>query len=130
MTEGNFKKFEFYDDCPVRNVLDRVGDKWSILIISILGECGTMRFNQLHQLIGNISQKMLTVTLRALEADGLVSRTMYPEIPPRVEYCLTPLGESLLPALEGLTRWAAENMPAVLASRQDYKGRTARVHAS
>jgi DNA-binding HxlR family transcriptional regulator len=121
----SYKKFDLHDDCPVRNVLDRVGDKWSILIISILGECGTTRFNQLNQMIGNISQKMLTVTLRTLEADGLVLRTMYPEIPPRVEYSLTPLGQSLLPAMEGLTRWAAENMPAVLASRQQYKTRAA-----
>ena len=123
MIEENYKKFSGLEDCPVRNVLDRVGDKWSILIISILGECGTTRFNQLNQKIGNISQKMLTVTLRTLEADGLVRRTIYPEIPPRVEYNLTPMGKSLLPAIEGLTRWAQENMPAVLASREQYKNR-------
>jgi len=123
MIEENYKKFSGLEDCPVRNVLDRVGDKWSILIISILGECGTTRFNQLNQKIGNISQKMLTVTLRTLEADGLVRRTIYPEIPPRVEYNLTPMGKSLLPAIEGLTHWAQENMPAVLASREQYKNR-------
>jgi DNA-binding HxlR family transcriptional regulator len=129
MTEDIYKKFDSYDDCPVRGVLDRVGDKWSILIISILGEYGTMRFNQLNQVIGNISQKMLTVTLRTLEADGLVLRTMYSEIPPRVEYSLTPLGQSLLPAMETLIRWATENMPAVLASREQYKARNTRVYA-
>jgi DNA-binding HxlR family transcriptional regulator len=129
MLEGNSKILYLDDDCPVRNVLDRVGDKWSILIISILGDQGTVRFNQLNQMIGNISQKMLTVTLRTLEADGLVLRTMYPEIPPRVEYSLTPLGESLLPAMEGLTRWAKDNMPAVLASREQYKARTGGVYA-
>jgi DNA-binding HxlR family transcriptional regulator len=129
MMEGTFKKFDSYDDCPVRNVLDRVGDKWSILIISMLGENGTMRFNQLNQVIGNISQKMLTVTLRTLEADGLVLRTMYPEIPPRVEYSLTPLGQSLLPAIESLRQWATENMPKVLASRQQYKARNTPVYA-
>jgi DNA-binding HxlR family transcriptional regulator len=120
MIEENYKNFSLVEDCPVRNVLDRVGDKWSILIISILGECGTLRFNQLSHKIGNISQKMLTVTLKTLEADGLVSRKLYPQIPPRVEYTLTPLGESLLPAIESLTSWAAEHMPAILASRKQY----------
>ena len=96
------------------------GDKWSILIISILGERGTLRFNELNQQIGNISQKMLTVTLKTLEADGLVSRKMYPQIPPKVEYTLTPLGESLLPFIASLTNWALQNMPAILASRAKY----------
>lgn len=117
----NYKKFSLTDDCPVRNVLDRVGDKWSILIISVLGDCGTMRFNQLNNTIGNISQKMLTVTLKTLEADGLVARRLYPQIPPKVEYSLTELGESLLPAVAGLTSWAQQNMPAILASRAQYK---------
>jgi DNA-binding HxlR family transcriptional regulator len=129
MIAEKYKNFSLIEDCPVRNVLDRVGDKWSILIISILGDCGTLRFNQLNQKIGDISQKMLTVTLRTLEADGLVLRTMYPEIPPRVEYSLTPLGESLLQAMGILTGWAQENMPAVLASRQQYKIRTGSVYA-
>ena len=120
MIAENYKKFSFVEDCPVRNVLDRVGDKWSILIISILGECGTLRFNQLNHTIGNISQKMLTVTLKTLEADGLVSRKIYPEIPPKVEYTLTPLGISLLPAIEILTSWAKENMPAIMVSRKQY----------
>jgi DNA-binding HxlR family transcriptional regulator len=121
MIEENYKNFSLVADCPVRNVLDRVGDKWSILIISILGECGTLRFNQLSHKIGNISQKMLTVTLKTLEADGLVTRKMYPQIPPRVEYTLTALGESLLPAIANLTSWAQQHMPAILASREQYK---------
>lgn len=121
MIEENYKNFSLVEDCPVRNVLDRVGDKWSILIISILGECGTQRFNQLNHRIGNISQKMLTVTLKTLEADGLVSRKMYPTIPPKVEYTLTPLGESLLPAVAGLTAWAVQHMPTILASREQYR---------
>jgi len=121
MITENYKNYALVDDCPVRNVLDRVGDKWSILIISILGECGTLRFNELNHLIGNISQKMLTVTLKTLEADGLVARKMYPQIPPKVEYNLTPLGESLLPAIDSLTQWAKINMPAILASRAKYK---------
>lgn len=121
MIAENYKNYTLVDDCPVRNVLDRVGDKWSILIISILGECGTLRFNELNSLIGNISQKMLTVTLKTLEADGLITRKMYPQIPPKVEYSLTPLGQSLLPAIDSLTQWAKENMPAILASRAKYK---------
>ncbi|MGZ3872911.1 MAG: winged helix-turn-helix transcriptional regulator [Mucilaginibacter sp.] len=121
MIAENYKYFSMVTDCPVRNVLDRVGDKWSILVISILGECGTLRFNELNQTIGNISQKMLTVTLKTLEADGLVARKMYPQIPPKVEYSLTALGESLLPAIASLTAWAQQNMPAVLASRARYK---------
>jgi len=121
MKEKNDKKISLVSDCPVRNVLDRVGDKWSILIIGILGECGTLRFNQLNHKIGDISQKMLTVTLKTLEADGLVERKMYPEIPPKVEYKLTRLGESLIPAIENLVNWANEHMPAIMSSRQQYK---------
>jgi len=121
MKEENEKKIRLAGDCPVRNVLDRVGDKWSILIIGILGEYGTLRFNQLNHKIGDISQKMLTVTLKTLEADGLVERKMYPEIPPRVEYKLTRLGESLIPAIENLVNWANEHMPAIMSSRQQYK---------
>jgi DNA-binding HxlR family transcriptional regulator len=120
MIAENYKNFSEVENCPVRNVLDRVGDKWSILIISILGECGTLRFNELNHRIGNISQKMLTVTLKTLEADGLVSRKIYPTIPPKVEYTLTPIGQSLLPAIEGLTKWAVQHMPTILASREQY----------
>ena len=93
------KKLEDYDlhaSCPIRNVLDRFGDKWSILVILLLGEHKTaMRFNEVAQTIGDISQKMLTVTLRTLEADGMVVRKHYPEIPPRVEYRLTTKGQEL-----------------------------------
>jgi len=106
------------DTCPVRNVLDRFGDKWSILVIIILGDYGPMRFNALNNTIGDISQKMLTVTLRTLEADGLVLRTLYPEIPPRVEYELTDLGRSLLPLIGSLQQWALQNMPAIMENRK------------
>ncbi|MDP4206158.1 MAG: helix-turn-helix domain-containing protein, partial [Bacteroidota bacterium] len=75
--------------CPIRNILDRFGDKWSILVIITLGKNGKMRFNELNNAINDISQKMLTVTLRTLEADGLLTRTIYPQIPPKVEYELT-----------------------------------------
>jgi len=118
--KGNLEKFSFADNCPVRNVLDRIGDKWSILVISILGECGTMRFNEINATIGTISQKMLTVTLKTLEADGLISRKIYAQVPPRVEYTLTDLGTSLLPAMAVLTKWALDNMPAIKASREQY----------
>ena len=123
MVKENLKKFEMIDDCPVRGVLDRVGDKWSILVVTILGESGTLRFNELNAVIGTISQKMLTVTLKTLEADGLVSRKIYPQVPPRVEYSLTPLGESLLPAMSLLVDWALKNMPAIKASRAEYSQR-------
>lgn len=117
------KNFELYrnkEKCPVRNILDRFGDKWSVLVIIILGREGTMRFNELNKTIGDISQKMLTVTLRTLEADGLVSREVFPEVPPRVEYTLTPMGESLLPLIEDLSDWAAEHFSDVLESRKDF----------
>jgi DNA-binding HxlR family transcriptional regulator len=104
-------------DCPVRQVLDRIGDKWSSLVILHLGEYGMMRFNGLSQVIGDISQKMLTVTLRNLEADGLVSRKAFAEIPPRVEYKLTTLGESLVPLLKQLVDWADTNMGVIKRSR-------------
>ena len=120
MATEKVKKGETITDCPIRNVLDRVGDKWSILVIIMLGDHGTLRFNQLHGHIGTISQKMLTVTLKTLEADGLVTRTMYPQIPPRVDYALTDLGRSLLPAVATLTTWASANMPTILASRTKY----------
>jgi DNA-binding HxlR family transcriptional regulator len=111
-------------NCPVRQVLDRVGDKWSTLVITLLGEKGTLRFNELSQAIGDISQKMLTVTLRNLEADGLLTRKMYQEIPPRVEYTLTPLGETLLPLIRELTVWADKNIETIKKNRRRYAERT------
>lgn len=117
----SLEKYSMVDVCPVRNVLDRFGDKWSILIIIILGENGTMRFNELHKTISNISQKMLTVTLRTLETDGLVARKIYPEVPPRVEYMLTDIGYSLLPHIQNLADWANANMPAIAQSRKQLK---------
>ena len=115
---GNkFEKCAAQSDCPIRSVLDRLGDKWSMLAILILGEVEKLRFNELHKAIGDISQKMLTVTLRTLEADGLVCRTVFPEIPPKVEYNLTERGRSLLPHLHSLSAWATENMPAIKESR-------------
>jgi len=92
--------------CPIRGLLCRLGDKWSLLVLVSLDANGTMRFGDLGRSIGDISQRMLTVTLRSLEADGLVSRRVYPEVPPRVEYTLTPAGRSLMPHLGSLVQWA------------------------
>ena len=111
-------------NCPVRQVLDRIGDKWSTLIILILGDSGVMRFNEIGGAIGDISQKMLTATLRNLEADGLVSRKMYQEIPPRVEYELTELGHSLVPLIQQLEVWASEHFPTIKRNRNRYAAKT------
>lgn len=100
----------------IREVLDRIGDKWTVLVISTLaGE--SLRYSDLQASIPGISQRMLTVTLKALERDGLLVRTAYPEIPPRVEYELTPLGHSLLEAVTALAGWAAAHYEDVAASR-------------
>lgn len=96
--------------CPVRNVLSRIGDKWSMLVLITLQANGTMRFSDIHKTIGDVSHRMLTVTLRSLEQDGLVSRKIYAEVPPRVEYCLTDTGNSLIPHIQGLVAWAVEHM--------------------
>lgn len=107
-----------YPICPIRNVLSRIGDKWSLLVIYTLQSNGRMRFGELHRAIPDISQKMLTVTLRTLEQDGMVVREIFPEIPPRVEYSLTPRAQSLLPHIEGLIAWALENMEGILNDRR------------
>lgn len=119
--ENNLNKYSIAEKCPVRNVLDRFGDKWSVLILLVLGEVDNMRFNKIHKTISDISQKMLTVTLRSLEADGLVKRTIFPEIPPRVEYEITERGKSLLIHIQGLTNWAVENMDDISESRVKFK---------
>ncbi|MDR6561306.1 MULTISPECIES: helix-turn-helix domain-containing protein [unclassified Arcicella] len=113
--------FTISANCPVRNVLDRFGDKWSILILIVLGQNGTMRFNEINKTIGDISQKMLTVTLRTLEADGLISRQVFPEIPPKVEYQLTHLGFSLVPHINNLATWANEHIVEIKSSREKFK---------
>ncbi len=103
--------------CPIRNILCRFGDKWSILVLLTLKDGTVMRFNELHRSIPDISQKMLTTTLRTLEADGLLTRTIYPEVPPRVEYQLTETGQSLLPHIQSLVDWALEHKETVLEAR-------------
>jgi DNA-binding HxlR family transcriptional regulator len=111
--------------CPAREILDLIADKWSTLIISVL-ENRSLRFAELERQIGGISQKMLTQTLRNLERDGLVQRTVYPEVPPRVEYALTPLGKTLCVPLSEIIRWSEENITAVMAAQQNYDERVTR----
>lgn len=122
--ETGREKYADAASCPIRNVLDRFGDKWSILVLLILDEYGTLRFNELHRTIGEVSQKMLTVTVRSLEADGLLDRTIYAEIPPRVEYRLTARGKGLMPHIHGLVQWAHTNLPAIRKSRQKHQSGT------
>ena len=107
--------------CPVKDIMARFGDKWSIYTVLLLGQHQRMRFNELRMGISGISQRMLTVTLRSLEEDGIVSRTIYPEIPPRVEYQLTKLGESLLKQLLKLASWAEENFGEIMKARKQYE---------
>lgn len=103
--------------CPVRDILSRLSSKWAMLVLVTLNANGTMRFGDIQRSIGDISQRMLTVTLRALEADGLVCRRIYPEVPPRVEYELTERGHSLIPYVEGLVNWALANMTDIVEER-------------
>jgi DNA-binding HxlR family transcriptional regulator len=110
--------------CPIKDVLARFGDKWSIYTILMLGKQEKLRFNELKNLIAGVSQRMLTVTLRSLEEDGLVSRVVYAEIPPRVEYALTPLGQSLLLQLLELADWAKLNIDQILEARERYGKKT------
>lgn len=112
-----------HPECPIRNVLARIGDKWSLLVIFTLDRMPSVRFGELLRALPDISQKMLTVTLRTLEEDGLVIRTAYPEIPPRVEYMLTPRAQSLLPHIHALIAWAGEHMPAILEERRAARSR-------
>jgi DNA-binding HxlR family transcriptional regulator len=107
------------EECPIRDILDRIGDRWSLLVLSTLSS-GTLRFTALKREIGDISQRMLAQTLRRLEQDGFVSRTVHPTIPPRVDYALTPLGRSFLAPLDVLIRWADDNHMAVRAAREAY----------
>jgi DNA-binding HxlR family transcriptional regulator len=109
-------------NCKAREVLGRIGSKWSIYVISMLGE-QTMRFGDLKKSIDGISQRMLTVTLRTLERDGLVRRTVYPVVPPRVEYTLTPLGATLLDVVGTMAQWAEEHVPEIDAARTAYDAR-------
>jgi len=108
--------------CRAREVLRRVGDKWSMYVIDLLGQ-GTKRFSELHRSIDGITARMLTVTLRGLERDGVVTRTIHPVIPPRVDYALTPMGLTLLDAIGQLVSWADSHLPEISAAQADYDAR-------
>ncbi|MEV5751616.1 helix-turn-helix domain-containing protein [Actinoallomurus sp. NPDC052308] len=110
-------------DCRARENLDRIGDKWSLYLIALLAE-GTKRFSVLKREAEGISQRMLTVTLRGLERDGIVTRTMYPVMPPRVEYALTDLGRDLLAAVMPFIAWCEAHVPEIEAAREEYDTRT------
>lgn len=111
-------KDENFPDCPIRNVLSRIGDKWSILVLYTLSQQDVSRFNQLQRSIPDISQKMLTSTLKTLEADGIIDRHAYPEVPPRVEYSISKRGETLLPIIQELITWASQNMKKIVRNRE------------
>lgn len=113
----------FVAACPSRTVLDRIGDRWTVLVVICLAD-GAMRFGELDRRIDGISQKMLTQTLRGLERDGLVTRTVHPEVPPRVEYELTESGRTLTEPLAALDTWARAHVPAIEESRRRYDAAT------
>jgi DNA-binding HxlR family transcriptional regulator len=121
---------EYADTCMIRGdagrtiraILDRICNKWTLLVVATLDQ-GKLRFTDHHRQIPGISQRMLTLTLRNLERDGLVSRTVHAEVPPRVEYALTPTGKSLLPPALALASWAIEHVPHIESSREAYQTR-------
>ncbi len=105
--------------CPVRNVIARFGNKWGLLVILVIGENEPVRYNDLRRLIPDISSRVLSSTLRVLEADGLIVRTYYQEVPPRVEYSLSATGKSLIPIIMQLTEWAQKNMKTIIEHRKN-----------
>lgn len=117
MTKENNSIIEI---CPIRNVVARFGDKWSLLALVVINERGVVRFNELCRLIPDISTRVLSNTLRTLEADGLIDRKVYAQVPPKVEYRLTATGESLIPLIMQLTDWAQKHMQGVMTHRRAY----------
>jgi DNA-binding HxlR family transcriptional regulator len=118
------RQWDVREDCEVRQILDRIADKWSLLVIALL-DCQSLRFTQLRREIDGVSQRMLSVTLRQLERDGLVTRTVYPVVPPRVDYALTPLGRTLHQTIKALVTWTEEHTGEIAASRAAYDARRA-----
>ena len=110
--------------CPIRNVIARFGNKWALLTVLIIGEQGVVRFNELSRLIPDVSSRVLSSTLRTLEADGFIARKVYAVVPPKVEYRLTEVGKSLLPLIQQLTEWAQTNMKKVMTHRKEYEEAT------
>lgn len=121
---GNFITDPLFPECPIRNILSRIGEKWSLLVLLNLAqhESDSMRFNKLAKVIPDISQRMLTATLRSLEADGLVDRQVFAEIPPRVEYSLTERAQTLIPLLNPLVEWSINNYKNIVANRKKVLG--------
>ncbi len=117
--KNKYEKKTFIEMCPIRNVIARIGNKWALLIIIILHENHCLRFNKLRELIPDISPQILSSTLKILEADNLITRKAYNEIPPRVEYALTSMGESLVPIINDLTEWAKQNMGSIIQHRNN-----------
>lgn len=115
--ERKFNKNELYPDCPIRNILNRISDKWTLLVLYTLNGHEPLRFKDIAAELQDISQKMLALTLRTLETDGLVKRTVYAEVPPRVEYMLTERSHSLFPIINELIQWAKDNMDDILLDR-------------
>lgn len=113
-------------NCRAREMLVRVADKWSMYVIHVLADAGPLRFSELRRRVDGVSQRMLTVTLRGLERDGLVARKMYPEVPPRVEYVLTPLGTTLREIVSELIEWSGAHLAEVDAARARYDAREAK----
>lgn len=113
----------FERDCSIRVVLDRIADKWTIMVMNLLTGGTPRRFNELRRAIEGISQKMLTQSLRDLERDGLIARTVYAEVPPRVEYALTPLGETLCLPIAGLGEWARDHVEEVKRAQRAFDAR-------
>jgi DNA-binding HxlR family transcriptional regulator len=110
----------FIADCPIQRVLETIADKWSVIVIYALSTTETSRYSELQRLIGGVSQKMLTQTLRKLERDGLVERQVYPVVPPKVEYSLTPLGKTLTELLKAICQWAESHFDEVEVARLRY----------
>ena len=130
MAKAASKRPAHFENTPAnsfaREVLERIGDKWSVCVLHSLGEAKTLRFNALRARLNGISQRMLTVTLRGLERDGLVRRKVYPEVPPRVEYSLTTLGATLRQLVAGFVAWSSQHLSEVAAARSRYDGQYAK----
>ncbi|MDP4500343.1 winged helix-turn-helix transcriptional regulator [Nonomuraea turcica] len=116
------RQWDTREDCEVRQILDRIADKWSLLVIALL-DCQSLRFSQLRREIDGVSQRMLSVTLRHLERDGLVSRKVHPVVPPRVDYALTPLGRTLHQTIKSLVTWTEEHQAEIASARAEYDAR-------
>jgi len=121
--EKIIEKYCHTEICPIRNILSRFTNKWGLLILLLLHEREVVRFNELSKCLPDISSKVLSETLKILEADGLVNRTVHPTVPPKVEYSLTDLGQSLIPIIGQLTQWALKNMDNIKKNRAMYGGR-------